>query len=40
LKVLIGTDRIFGFGWSPDGRHLACVRGHWALNAVMIKDFK
>jgi len=40
LLAEFGTDRIFGFGWSPDGKHLACVRGHWALNAVMIKDFK
>lgn len=40
LLAEFGTDRIFGFGWSPDGRYLACVRGHWAFNAVMIKDFK
>ena len=40
LLAEFGTDRIFGFGWSPDGKHLACVRGNWAFNAVMIKDFK
>jgi Tol biopolymer transport system component/DNA-binding winged helix-turn-helix (wHTH) protein len=34
------ADRIFGFDWSRDGKYLACVRGLWATNAVLIKDFK
>jgi Tol biopolymer transport system component/DNA-binding winged helix-turn-helix (wHTH) protein len=34
------TDRIFGFDWSRDGKYLACVRGLWATNVVMIKDFR
>ena len=34
------TDRIFGFDWSRDGRYLACVRGLWATNVVLIKDFR
>jgi Tol biopolymer transport system component/DNA-binding winged helix-turn-helix (wHTH) protein len=33
------TDRIFGFDWSRDGKQLACVRGIWSANAVVIKDF-
>lgn len=31
------TDRIFGLEWSRDGRRLACVRGLWATNVVLIK---
>lgn len=34
------TDRVFGFDWSPGGKRLACVRGFWAMDVVMIKDFK
>jgi Tol biopolymer transport system component/DNA-binding winged helix-turn-helix (wHTH) protein len=34
------VDRIFGIDWSKDGKFLACVRGLWATNAVLIKDFK
>jgi len=34
------TDRIFGYDWSRDGKHLACVRGLWATNVVLIKGFK
>jgi Tol biopolymer transport system component len=33
------TDRVFGFDWSPDGTALACVRGMWAKDAVLIRDF-
>jgi Tol biopolymer transport system component len=33
------TDRIFGFDWSRDGKQLACVRGIWSANAVVIKNF-
>ncbi len=34
------TDRVFGFDWSPDGKQLACVRGRWAGNIVLMRDFK
>jgi Tol biopolymer transport system component len=33
------TDRIFGFAWSADGKSLACVRGLWSTNAVLMRDF-
>lgn len=33
------SDRIFGFDWSPDGKRLAVVRGLWASNLVLLKDF-
>lgn len=33
------SDRIFGFDWSPDGKRLAVVRGLWATNIVLMKDF-
>jgi Tol biopolymer transport system component len=38
--VEFASDRIFGFDWSGDGKQLACVRGFWSANAVIIKDFK
>jgi Tol biopolymer transport system component/DNA-binding winged helix-turn-helix (wHTH) protein len=34
------TDRIFGYDWSRDGNYLACVRGLWATNVVLIKNFR
>ena len=34
------TDRIFGFGWSRDGKRLACVRGVRQGNLVLISDFR
>jgi eukaryotic-like serine/threonine-protein kinase len=34
------ADRTFGIDWSPDGKYLACVRGMWATNVVLIKDFR
>ncbi len=34
------ADRVFGFDWSHDGKYLACVRGLWSTNVVLIKDFK
>jgi Tol biopolymer transport system component/DNA-binding winged helix-turn-helix (wHTH) protein len=34
------ADRIFGFDWSGDGKTIACVRGFWAANAMLIKEFK
>jgi Tol biopolymer transport system component len=34
------ADRIFGFDWSRDGKYIACVRGLWTTNIVLIRDFK
>lgn len=34
------ADRIFGIAWSRDGKYLACVRGLWATNVVLIRDFR
>ena len=39
LLAEFASDRIFGFDWSPDGERLAVVRGLWATNIVLIKDF-
>lgn len=38
--IEIETDRVFDLEWSPDGRQLACIRGIWARNMVLIKNFK
>ena len=38
--IELGNDRVFAFDWSPDGGQLACVRGRWAANVVLIRDFK
>lgn len=38
--VELGNDRVFAFDWSPDGKRLACVRGRWAANVVLIRGFK
>ncbi|MGE0129537.1 MAG: winged helix-turn-helix domain-containing protein [Blastocatellales bacterium] len=40
LMAEFETDRIFGLDWSRDGKYLACVRGLWATNVVLIRDFK
>jgi Tol biopolymer transport system component len=40
LLAEFDADRIFGFDWSQDGKYLACVRGLWATNVVLITDFK
>ena len=32
------TDKIFSFGWSPDGAHLAVIRGKQLNDAVSIKE--
>jgi Tol biopolymer transport system component len=40
LMAEFETDRIFGYDWSRDGNYLACVRGLWATNVVLIKNFK
>lgn len=34
------SDLVFGFEWSPDGKRLACVRGFWERDLVLIKDFR
>jgi len=31
-------DRVYGFDWSRDGKQIACVRGLWTENVVLIKD--
>src|SRR5262245_4923900 len=40
LLAEFGADRIFGLDWSRYGKNLACVRGLWATNVVLIKDFR
>ena len=40
LFAEIETDRVFDLEWSPDGRQLACIRGIWARNMVLIKNFR
>jgi TolB protein len=35
--IKFDNDRIFGFAWSADGKQLACVRGFWSANAVLLK---
>ena len=32
------SDRIFGFGWSPDGKKLAVGRGHVESDVVLLRD--
>ncbi|HEX5080545.1 MAG TPA: hypothetical protein VFY40_00765, partial [Blastocatellia bacterium] len=34
------NDLIFGYEWSPDGKRLACVRGIWERDLVLIKNFR
>jgi Tol biopolymer transport system component/DNA-binding winged helix-turn-helix (wHTH) protein len=38
--IELATDRVFDFDWSPDGKQLACIRGIWAKNIVLIKNFR
>ncbi|MDQ4123870.1 MAG: winged helix-turn-helix domain-containing protein [Acidobacteriota bacterium] len=33
------SERISDFGFSPDGKHLAIVRGQWIRDAVLLKGF-
>ncbi|MEW6131229.1 MAG: protein kinase [Acidobacteriota bacterium] len=33
------NDLLFGFEWSPDGKRLACVRGIWEKDLILIKNF-
>lgn len=37
--VQLEHDRLFAFAISPDGKQLACIRGLWANNAVLIQGF-
>jgi len=34
------TDRILSFAWSPDGKKLACIRGNWLQDIVLISNFQ
>jgi Tol biopolymer transport system component len=34
------NDLVFGYEWSPDGKRLACVRGIWERDLVLIKNFR
>lgn len=34
------SERIFDFGWSPDGKQLAVIRGAWKNEAVLISGFR
>jgi Tol biopolymer transport system component len=34
------SDVIFGFDWSADGKQLACVRGIWKNNLVLISGLR
>jgi Tol biopolymer transport system component len=38
--IEIETDRVFDFDWSRDGKSLACVRGTWPRNIVLVKNFR
>ena len=35
-----GHERVFGMDRSPDHKYLACVRGLWTSNAILIKGIK
>lgn len=34
------ADRLFGLAWAPDGKQLACVRGLWETNVVLLKGIE
>jgi Tol biopolymer transport system component/DNA-binding winged helix-turn-helix (wHTH) protein len=34
------SERIFDFGWSPDDKQLAVIRGGWKNEAVLISNFR
>ncbi|HEX4947312.1 MAG TPA: protein kinase [Blastocatellia bacterium] len=34
------NDLIFSYEWSPDGKRLACVRGFWERNLVLVKNIR
>jgi len=34
------SERIFDFGWSPDGKQLTVIRGAWKNEAVLISGFR
>ena len=35
-----GSNQIFGFDWSPDGKSLACARGLETREIVLISSFR
>jgi eukaryotic-like serine/threonine-protein kinase len=37
LFTEFAADRLFGLAWSLDGKQLACVRGLWETNVVLLK---
>ena len=34
------TDQIFTYAWSKDGKHLACARGSWISDVVLISSIR
>ena len=34
------NDQIFAYAWSSDSRQLACARGNWNSDVVLINDIK
>jgi eukaryotic-like serine/threonine-protein kinase len=40
LLTEFAADRLFGLAWSPDGKQLACVRGLWASDVVLLKGLE
>jgi serine/threonine protein kinase/Tol biopolymer transport system component len=34
------NDLIFGYEWSPDGKRLACVRGIWERDLILVNNFR
>jgi Tol biopolymer transport system component len=34
------SERIFDFGWSPDDKQLAVIRGSWKNEAVLVSGFR
>ena len=36
----VDTDRVLDFDWSPDGKQLACIRGIWTRNIVLVTKFR
>jgi Tol biopolymer transport system component/DNA-binding winged helix-turn-helix (wHTH) protein len=38
--IEIDADRVLDFDWSPDGKQLACIRGIWTRNIVLVTKFR
>jgi Tol biopolymer transport system component len=38
LLAAFENEKVFGFDWSPDGKWLACIRGFWSGNVVLLTD--